>query len=104
MKKPTPNRAEESKLPMSPKATESQLSLVVNNSVQSLFTALHANYPDLSSEDVTKLVNILLIEIAKHLAAGEQIAFMRRKSKGEIELVVLGLEMLKKGASSEAVK
>lgn len=65
-----------------------------------LIHAIEQRYPDLTSEEVTKLGDLLMEEIAKRLAAGEQLAFLTRRPDGNAELTVWNLEIQEKASAT----
>ena len=61
-----------------------------------LISAISSSYPKLSDLEVNKLGNLLLNEVSKRIANGEQMAFMKPRHDGKIELTVIGFNLIPK--------
>jgi hypothetical protein len=53
-------------------------------------------YPNMTDTEIKDMVNLILIQIAKHISDGEQLAFLKKEPDGSINLTVLGFEVLDK--------
>lgn len=58
--------------------------------------AIKKTFPNLNDQEAVRLSAILLEEIGKRVAAGDQISFLRRDAEGNLEITVLALEILDK--------
>ena len=65
---------------------------------QAVKQAIKGNYPDLSESEVERAGEFLLKELANHIEKGEKIAFVQPTDNGSMKLIVLDLEILKKGS------
>jgi len=61
-----------------------------------LKSAVKSQYPHLSDKELEQISGIILEEISRRVDAGEKLAFLKRNADGNVELTVLGLEVLDK--------
>ena len=62
---------------------------------------LQAVNPRFSSGEIQAVVNAILTQIAEHISAGEDIAFIKRRADGSIDLTMLDLQFFSKKSNPE---
>lgn len=53
-------------------------------------------FPELSDSEIERVTAIILNEVAKHISAGEQLAFFRLRDDGSAEIIAYELEKMGK--------
>ena len=61
-----------------------------------LIQAIRHEYPQLSHQEAHALSEIVIGEIGMRIARGEKAGFLRQDESGDTELVILGLEIVRK--------
>lgn len=70
-----------------------QIARFTKKGTESMIKAVQVGHPTLSAPEAAKVVNVFMVEASKHLANGENLAFVKQNPTGTVQITIVEMKI-----------